>query len=253
MSSQAEQYYPRLVLQILVLTQNQQNAPLSLFFHPEIAVPDNMPNIQVHLSVMNVNILFCFPNFQVIKEQEENRENLVSAKEERKDLLARQVTTNLSLTVFIPIMLVSSNLEPIMVPLFQVQPVCPVMVKTEAPDKPEPRESQETPAPTVRLDLQVLLANVTPASVPTMPAWHTDPTPKMSRGLKERKGTESLKSSCIYDELGLNQELFFFKITSVWRAEATCAAGQILCFVYFLVRSLGWMGIKHRGTFFLSK
>lgn len=61
------------------------------------------------------------------------------------------------------------------------------MVKTEAQDKLEPKESQETPAPTVSLDLQVLLANVTPPSVPTTPAWHTDPTPKMSRGLKKEE------------------------------------------------------------------
>lgn len=59
-----------------------------------------------------------------------------------------------------------------------------------------------------------------------------------------------MKSSYIY-ELGcvsLNQELFFFKITSVWRAEAICAAGQSLCFVCFWYEALGGWGIKYRGT-----
>lgn len=69
----------------------------------------------------------------------------------------------------------------------QVQLVCLVTVKTEARDKPEPRESQETPVPTVNLDLQVPLVNVIPASVPTTPAWRRDPTSKMSRGLKEEQ------------------------------------------------------------------
>lgn len=60
------------------------------------------------------------------------------------------------------------------------------------------------------LDPQALLANVTPASVPTTPAWRTDPTSKMSRGLKESRDTKSLKSSCIYElgRVSLNQELF---------------------------------------------
>lgn len=93
------------------------------------------------------------------------------------------------------------------------------MVKTEAQDKQEPRESQETPAPMVRLDPRALLGNVTQVSVPTMPAWHKDPTPKMLRELKGQVAT-SLYSSCIYglDRVSVNQELFHFKITSVRRA-----------------------------------
>lgn len=75
----------------------------------------------------------------------------------------------------------------------QVQPVCLVTVKTEAQVKAGPRESQETPAPTGSLDLLVLLANATPASVPTMPAWHTDPTSKMSRGLKKKRTDTKLQ------------------------------------------------------------
>ncbi len=86
--------------------------------------------------------------------------------------------------------------------LMQVQPVFQVMVKTEALDKLEPRESQEIPAPMVSQDHQVLQANVTQASVPTTPAWHRDPTSKMSKELKKQRDAKSLNSSCIY-ELGL--------------------------------------------------
>ena len=64
------------------------------------------------------------------------------------------------------------------------------MVKMEAQDKPESRESQETPVPMVNLAHQDLLANVTPHSVPTTPASHTDPIPKTSRGLKKPKETQ---------------------------------------------------------------
>lgn len=60
----------------------------------------------------------------------------------------------------------------------QVQLVFLVMVKMGVQDKLEPRESQETLALRASLDLRVLLASVTPASVPTMPAWHKDLTPK---------------------------------------------------------------------------
>lgn len=60
----------------------------------------------------------------------------------------------------------------------QVQLVFLVTVKTGAPAKLEPRESQETPALQASLGLRVLLASVTPVSVPTMPAWHKDLTPK---------------------------------------------------------------------------
>lgn len=63
-------------------------------------------------------------------------------------------------------------------PVPQVQLVFLVTVKTGAPDKLEHRESPETPALQACLDLRVLLASVTPASVPTMPAWHKDLTPK---------------------------------------------------------------------------
>lgn len=62
---------------------------------------------------------------------------------------------------------------------FQAQQVCLVTAKTEARDKPEPKESQETLAPTVSLDLRALLASATQPSVPTMPAWHNGPTTKM--------------------------------------------------------------------------
>lgn len=54
-------------------------------------------------------------------------------------------------------------------------------------DKLEPRASQETLVLTANLDPQDLRANVTLASVPIMPVWHKDPTPKMLRGLKQRR------------------------------------------------------------------
>lgn len=69
----------------------------------------------------------------------------------------------------------------------QVQLVFLVTVKTGAPAKLEPRESQETPALQASLGLRVLLASVTPVSVPTMPAWHKDLTPKTWRGNKKPK------------------------------------------------------------------
>lgn len=63
--------------------------------------------------------------------------------------------------------------------LFQDQLVCPVMEKMEARDKLELRESQETLAPTANLVLRALPVSVIPPSVPTTPAWHKDPTPRM--------------------------------------------------------------------------
>lgn len=67
------------------------------------------------------------------------------------------------------------------------------MVRMESQDKLEPRENQETLGLQASLDLQVLLASVTPASVPTMPAWHKDLTPKTWRGNKKeyREGAPS--------------------------------------------------------------
>lgn len=63
----------------------------------------------------------------------------------------------------------------------------------EAQDKPDPRESQGTLALTGSPDLQALLASATPASVPTTPAWHRDPTTKMSRGLNKNRREEELE------------------------------------------------------------
>lgn len=111
---------------------------------------------------------------------------------------------------------------------FQAQQVCLVTAKTEARDKPEPKVSQETPAPTVSLDLRALLASATQPSVPTMPAWHNGPTTKMWRGLKEEEPSR-VGRPAVFMNLIKNQELFFL-LTSVQTAEATGAAGQILCF-----------------------
>lgn len=86
--------------------------------------------------------------------------------------------------------LVYCVLQPVACP--QVQLVCPGTAKTEAQDKPEPRANLETPALTVNLDPLGLRANVIRASVPIMPVWHKDPTPKMSRGLKERRDHKEL-------------------------------------------------------------
>lgn len=60
----------------------------------------------------------------------------------------------------------------------QVQRVFLVTVKMEAPDKLEPRESQETLVRQASRGLRGLRASVTPVSVPTMPAWHKGLTPK---------------------------------------------------------------------------
>lgn len=77
----------------------------------------------------------------------------------------------------------------------------------EARDKQGPRENRETPVLTVSLAPQDRQANVTPASAPTTPASHTDPTPKTSRGLKH----EAMLEARLYElgHFGLNQELLF--------------------------------------------
>lgn len=67
----------------------------------------------------------------------------------------------------------------------QVQLVYPGTAKMEVQDKREPRVSRETLALMASLDPQGLRVSVTRASVPIMPVWHKDPTPKMSRELKE--------------------------------------------------------------------
>lgn len=115
----------------------------------------------------------------------------------------------------------------------------------EAQGKPEPRASQETPALTASLGPQALLANVTLASVPITPVWHKDPTPKMSRGLKQRRDTKSLKSSCIY-ELTSVWIKNSFNINSVWRADGHNFF--LFCLFFFSVWILGRMGTNHQGT-----
>lgn len=79
----------------------------------------------------------------------------------------------------------------------QVQLVCPGTAKMEAQAKREPRESPETPALTASLDPRGLRVNATPASAPITPVWRKDPTPKMSRGLKERPDYK--EPGCIYE------------------------------------------------------
>lgn len=103
----------------------------------------------------------------------------------------------------------------------QVRLVFQVMVKMGARDKLEPRESQETLALQASLDLRVLPASVTPASVPTMPAWHKDLTPKTWRGNKKKKKTKIEEELQVQLYLGtcLFQELFGEKeklIVEVW-------------------------------------